>query len=97
MKELIDIHTVLSTPADMDDYHDEPEAASDALNLILHALYSRVDDEIDTQTLEKMLQHTWEFWYKEQQLTEIDDDDLSDWVDQLLATWDDSDHETNYE
>lgn len=95
MKELIDIHTVLSTYEDMEDNHDNPDEASDALNMILHTIYENVDDDIDTTTLEKMLQKAWEFWHKEQQLTDIDDDDLRDWVDQMLATWDDSDPETD--
>ena len=91
MKELIDIHTVLSTPEDMEDNHDNPDEASDTLNMILHAIYQSVDDDIGTDTLERMLQKAWEYWHKEQQLTDIDDDDLRDWVDQMLATWDDSD------
>ncbi|MBT0587126.1 hypothetical protein [Alteromonas oceanisediminis] len=91
MKTFIDIHTVLSTPEDMSDQHDDLEAASDALNVVLHSLYDQVDDDIPVSQLEKMIQHCWEFWHTEQQLTEIDDDDLRDWVDQLLATWDDSD------
>jgi len=93
MKELIDIHTVLSTPEDMEDNHDNPGEASDALNMILHTIYQNVNDDINIQTLEAMLQKAWEFWHKEQQLTDIDDDDLRDWVDQMLATWDDSDLE----
>lgn len=93
MKELIDIHTVLSTPEDMEDNHDNPDEASDALNMILHTIYQNVNDDINIQTLEAMLQKAWEFWHKEQQLTDIDDDDLRDWVDQMLATWDDSDLE----
>lgn len=93
MKELIDIHTVLSTPEDMEDNHDNPDEASDALNMILHTIYQNVDNDINITTLENMLQKAWEFWHKEQQLTDIDDDDLRDWVDQMLATWDDSDLE----
>lgn len=91
MKELIDIHTVLSTPEDMEDHHDDPDQASDSLNLLLHAVYLKSEEDISPFKLDKMLQHVWEFWHKEQQLTEIDDDDLTDWVDQMLATWDDSD------
>ncbi|WP_100641471.1 hypothetical protein [Alteromonas facilis] len=93
MKELIDIHTVLSTPEDLDDFHDDAEQASDSLNLLLHAVYLKTEDEIPLYRLEKMLQYTWEFWVNEPQLVDIDDDDLTDWVDQMLATWDDSDHE----
>lgn len=90
MKELIDIHTVLSTPEDMEDHHDNPEEASDALNMVLHTIYGSVNDDINTSSLEAMLQKAWEYWHKEQQLTDIDDVDLRDWVDQMLATWDDS-------
>ena len=93
MKELIDIHTVLSTPEDIEDYHDDPEQASDCLNFILHTVYAHADEDIEPHRLEKMLQYTWEFWYRDQQLTEIDEVDLADWVDQMLATWDDSDLE----
>lgn len=90
MKSSLDIYTILSTPDDMVDEHDDPEAACEALNVILHGVYDQADDDIELETLEKILQHCWEFWHREQQLTDIDDNDLLDWVDQLLATWDDS-------
>jgi hypothetical protein len=41
MKHFVDIHTILSTAQDMDDIHDEPEAASDKLNEVLHLVYAK--------------------------------------------------------
>ena len=38
MKYNVDIHVVLSTFEDMDDFHDDPDEASERLNFILHAL-----------------------------------------------------------
>lgn len=90
MKHLIDIHVVLSTPEDMSFWEEAAEEASDKLNMILHMLYDGVDEDIELEQLEKMLQHTWENWYQDKHLLDIDDVDLCDWVDHLLANWDDA-------
>ena len=92
MKEMIDIHVVLATAEDMqDDWEDQADDAAERLNDMLHYLYDSVDDDIETQQLENMIQHIWEFWSKDQHLVDIDAEDLQDWVDQLVATWDDGD------
>ena len=54
-------------------------------------LYDNVDEDIGVQTLENMFQHVWENWREDSHLLDIDDVDLRDWVDHLLATWDDDD------
>lgn len=92
MKEMIDIHVVLATAEDMmDDWDEQADDAAERLNEMLHYLYDSVDDDIETQQLENMIQHIWEFWSKDQHLVDIDAEDLQDWVDQLVATWDDVD------
>ncbi|GGW88483.1 hypothetical protein [Alteromonas halophila] len=92
MKHSVDIHVVLATINDMEDFHDDPEEASERLNFILHAIYDRADDDIETLRLEKLLHFAWETWHEDQSLSEIDDDELLDWVDHALATWDDADN-----
>jgi len=96
MKQNVDIHVVLSTSADFEDYHDDADEASERMNFILHGLYDRAEDDIDTQRLEKLLQYTWETWHLERNLSDLDDDDLLDWVDHTLATWDDAENEDLY-
>ena len=93
MKYNVDIHVVLSTFEDMDDFHDDPDEASERLNFILHAMYDRDDEDIETERLEKLLHHVWESWQQDSHLLEIDDDELLDWVDHTLATWDDAGNE----
>lgn len=97
MKHLIDIHVVLATPADMEVWEDKAEDAADKLNVILHMVYDRAEEDIETIRLEKILQHIWENWREDSFLLEVDDDDLRDWVDHLLATWDDADQEDDFE
>lgn len=89
MKHLIDIHVVLSTPDDFDHMEEQAEEASEKLNMILHMLYDYADEDISAESLEKMFQHVWENWREDSHLLDIDDVDLRDWVDHLLATWDD--------
>ncbi|GGD52321.1 hypothetical protein [Lacimicrobium alkaliphilum] len=89
MKQMVDIHVVLATPADMEFWEERAAEASDKLNEFLHYLYNSVDEDIDTHQLELMLQHIWENWYEDQYLLDIEEHELHDWVDQLLATWDD--------
>ena len=89
MKSLIDIHVVLATPADMDNWDDNAEQAADRLNDLLFMLYQRADDAIAVHTLERMLQNIWEVWHQDPHLLDIDSGDLSDWVDHLLSSWDD--------
>ena len=83
MKYLVDIHVVLSTPEDMLDY-------SDSLNTLLHLVYDKMDEDMPVESIEKCLHYCWETWVNEPQIVEIDDDDLHDWVDHLLASWDDT-------
>ncbi|WP_395343084.1 hypothetical protein PN836_002595 [Ningiella sp. W23] len=85
MKQFVDIHTVLSTPDDMDDYHDDAISASEKLNIILHMVYDQADDDIDTAYLEALLEKTWEYWHKDRYLIDIEVDDLLDWVDHLFS------------
>lgn len=87
MKYSVDIHTILSTPQDMDDVHDLPDAASDKLNTILHMVYDAVDEEIVPHVLERMLSYVWEHWHQDKHLSDIELDDLVDWVDHLVNNW----------
>lgn len=90
MKDNVDIHVVLATPEDMDDHHSDPHEAAERLNFILHAMYDKADEDIDTGRLERILHYTWEEWHQNASLLDIDDDELLDWVDHTLATWDDA-------
>ncbi|GAC32759.1 hypothetical protein [Paraglaciecola polaris] len=89
MKSSIDIHVTLATLDDMEFWEDNAEEAMDRFNALLHMLYDRADEDIDTVSLENMIQYIWENWRNDSHLLDIDDDDLFDWVDQLLSTWDD--------
>lgn len=97
MKHLVDIHVVLATPEDMDHWEDRAEEAADKLNVILHMTYDGAEEDIEIARLEKILQHIWENWREDSYLLEVDEEDLRDWVDHLLATWDDADHEDKFE
>ena len=96
MKYSVDIQVVLSTPEDMLDVHDDPSEASERLNFILHAVFDRAEEEIETDRLERILHFCWESWQQDSNLMDIDDDELLDWVDHTLATWDDSDNNELY-
>ena len=88
MKHLVDVHILLSTVADMDDLHDDPEAASENLNTALHLIYDNADADIASDALENMLAYAWEHWHQDKHLSVIEVDDLVDWVDHLFNTWD---------
>lgn len=96
MKDNVDIHVVLATADDMDDYHTDPHEAAERLNFILHAVYDRADEDIETQRLERILHYSWEQWHQNGSLLDIEDDELLDWVDHTLATWDDADNSEFY-
>ena len=90
---MIDIQVVLATVEDMDFWDDRADDATDRMNTILHLLYDKADEDINTTSLENMIQYIWENWREDAHLLDIDEDDLYDWVDQLLATWDDKHQE----
>lgn len=90
MKTLIDIHVVLATPEDMDVWEEQAEIAADRLNDLLFMLYDRAEHDTPIERLENQIQKVWEIWREDEHLLDIDPQDLSDWVDQLLATWDDA-------
>ena len=93
MKNTIDIQVVLATVEDMDFWEDRADEATDKMNTILHLLYDRADEDINSTSLENMIQYIWENWREDAHLLDIDEDDLYDWVDQLLSTWDDEHQE----
>jgi hypothetical protein len=90
MNFLIDVHTVLATPEDLDDWHDDPDDAAEYLNLMLHHVADLCSEDTSSTRFEQLSQKIWDYWYKDQSLVEIDERDLLDWVDQQLASWDDS-------
>jgi hypothetical protein len=90
---MIDIQVVLATVEDMDFWDDRAFEATDRMNTILHMLYDHAHEDIKTVSLENMIQYIWENWREDAHLLDIDEDDLYDWVDQLLATWDDEHQE----
>ncbi|BBO27771.1 MAG: hypothetical protein VX066_11120 [Pseudomonadota bacterium] len=92
MKHLIDIQVVLATWQDMEDVFEEPDEAAERLNTILHMVYDRAEEDISVERLEGLLSHTWSIWHQDENLLYVNDDDLLDWVDHLLATWDDADN-----
>jgi hypothetical protein len=89
MKHMVDIHVALATTDDMDFWDERAQEATDRINSILHMLYEKAHEDINSRTLENMIQYIWENWREDRHLLDIDEDDLYDWVDQLLATWDD--------
>lgn len=89
MKHLVDIHVVLATADDMEQWEDEAEHAADQLNMFLHMLYDRVDEATPSTQIEQMIQHIWETWSQDTQLVDIDETDIVDWVDHLIASWED--------
>ncbi|MFT5313387.1 MAG: hypothetical protein ACI8Z9_001877 [Paraglaciecola sp.] len=89
MKNMVDIHVVLATIDDMEYWDERAEEAADRLNSLLHMLYQKAHEDINSSSLENMIQYIWENWREDSHLLDIDEDDLYDWVDQLLATWDD--------
>ena len=89
MKHTIDIQVVLATVDDMDFWDERASEAMDRLNTILHMLYDKAHEDINSTSLENMIQYIWENWREDAHLLDIDEDDLYDWVDQLLSTWDD--------
>ncbi len=90
MKNLIDIQVVLATSADMEYWEEHAEAAADRLNDQLFMLYERAPDDTPIERLELQIQKIWDVWREDEHLLDIDTQDLSDWVDHLLATWDDA-------
>ena len=93
MKHTIDIQVVLATVDDMDFWDERASEAMDRLNTILHMLYDKAHEDINSTSLENMIQYIWENWREDAHLLDIDEVDLYDWVDQLLATWDDEHQE----
>ena len=92
MKHMVDIQVVLATWEDMEDVFEDPDEAAERLNTVLHMVYDRAEEDIETERLEKLLAHTWSIWHQDDNLLYVNDDDLLDWVDHLLATWDDADN-----
>jgi len=90
MNPFIDVHTVLATPEDLDDWHDDPFEATEKLNVMLHHLADGCVDDDSSKRFDNLCQQVWEHWHKDPHLVDIDESDLTDWVDHQLASWDDA-------
>ena len=88
MKQFVDIHTVLATPGDLEDLHDDPDQACEKLNLILHAVYDSLDEDESGDAVELFLNYVWQHWYKDKYLEHIEIEDILDWVIQLVDNTD---------
>ena len=73
MKSSIDIHVALATLDDMEFWDDNAEEAMDRFNALLHMLYDNADEDIDTTSLENMIQYIWENWRNDSHLLDIED------------------------
>ncbi len=89
MKEFFDIQVVLATPADFEQYEEQSDVAADKLNLLLHVLYQRAEEDTSVMRMDAMVQKVWDTWITDPHLIDLDDDEAVDWVDQLLASWED--------
>ena len=96
MKELIDLHVVLATPEDFEQWEEEAGEAADKFNIIVYALYDAIDDDILLSEFERMIQHVWEVWSVDQQILQIDDADFASWVKEMLASWDNQISQSEY-
>ncbi len=97
MKEFIDVHVVLSTAEDFEQWDEEAAEASDKFNIIIHTLYNAVSEDIDTNVFEQMVQHVWETWSVDSQILQIEDNDFVCWVDEMLGGWDFSESQSDDE
>ncbi|MCW8092289.1 hypothetical protein [Alteromonas sp. ASW11-130] len=95
MKQNVDVQVVLATPADMEDFFDDASEAAEQFNFIVHVLYDRADEDISASSMDRLFQYCWETWHRYPDLTDIDEDELIDWVDHTLATWDDAGNQDN--
>lgn len=90
MKSFVDIHVVLATHADIEDFHSDPDEAVEQLNTLLHLVYDMADEDIDTTRLERCLHHTWETWYANQELLNLTEEEMHDWANDIISNWDDT-------
>lgn len=90
MKELVDIHVILATYEDMIDHHDDPDAACEAFNTLLHMVFDALPENEPVTNIEQCLHYCWENWSQELQLVDFDDDELQQVVEHILSSWQDA-------
>ena len=88
MKELIDVHVVLATPSDFEQWDEFAGEAAEKFNVIVHAIFDHIPEDIQISAFDQLIQDVWENWANDRQLMEIDDDDLVCWAQEFLLGWD---------
>ncbi|NTS76065.1 hypothetical protein HR060_04215 [Catenovulum sp. SM1970] len=85
MKEFVEIHDFLASPSSLSDWHEDAELAADNLNIALHFIYERSDENIDANRLAELLENAFVLLSQNEYLSEFENtDEISDWVEQYL-------------
>ena len=88
MKELIDVHVVLATASDFEQWDELAEDVAEKFNVIVHAIFDHIPEDIQLSVFDHLIQDVWETWANDRQLMEIEDDDLVCWAKEFLLGWD---------
>ncbi len=92
MKDLVNIQDFLVAPHEIGDWEGEEELVCDKLNDLLHYCWDRIPDDMDTDTIERMLSGIWENLRGDTVLLDCELDELRDWVSTYMGAVQDSEN-----
>ena len=84
MKELVDIHVFLVSEEILGDWDGQAAEVADKVNMLLHLIYDRAPDDIEAQSLIRLLESVLPVWCQDDAILDADEYDLISWVDAQL-------------
>lgn len=85
MKEFVAIQDYLFEADALSQWHEDSETAADNLNIALHFIYERSDENIESNQLIERIENAIALLSHDEYLTDFEDtEEISDWVEQFL-------------
>lgn len=93
-----EVHPYLVSVADMDEFEEEAELAADQLNMMLHSAVSQAQaqDWSHPQIIE-LIEELCFIWFREPALTELESDEMDDYVSGVIRKMEQKRDETDYD
>lgn len=85
MKELVELNDFLVLPDELMQWHENAELAADNLNLALHCIFNKADQDVEPEQLEQLLINASQALAADDYLVEFEnEDEIAEWVDLFI-------------
>lgn len=80
MKDLLNVQDYLFAITDVGDWEGDEEHVAETLNDLIHMAWQRLPDDLDTESIDEIINGIWEHLRGDLALVEAEFEELTDWV-----------------